>query len=173
MQELSTITTDECNLVAVIDSLLNYQKMGIHIFLLEGEIGAGKTFLVAHYAQTLGIQCVNSPSFSFIQEYSLDSNQNYPQKPLKTNNKESYHQDLLLHVKQIPCIYHYDLYLKEYSAIQYEFLESLSKEGIHFIEWGNKEIATQLASLGFPNMLVTITTDNNNATRTYKFFSTI
>ncbi|RDU63581.1 tRNA (adenosine(37)-N6)-threonylcarbamoyltransferase complex ATPase subunit type 1 TsaE [Helicobacter didelphidarum] len=40
-----------------------------HIFLLNAEVGGGKTYLVNEYVKTKGITESSSPSFAFIHEY--------------------------------------------------------------------------------------------------------
>ncbi|STQ87015.1 hypothetical protein LS73_005680 [Helicobacter muridarum] len=155
MQALLSIVTKENSIEQVIDSILHYQTLGISIFLLSGDIGIGKTFLVSHYAKKIHAKGVSSPSFSFIQEYSI------PNQTIHINYDK--------HIDNIPSIYHYDLYLKDYSLVKYELFESISKQGVHFIEWGNKEIATQIDKLGFSNILIEIKVNNNE--RIYEFYS--
>jgi tRNA threonylcarbamoyladenosine biosynthesis protein TsaE len=49
---------------------------GLNIWLLEGEMGAGKTTLVKAIAKELGIkETVASPTFSIINEYKTNSDQ--------------------------------------------------------------------------------------------------
>lgn len=49
---------------------------GLTIWLLEGEMGAGKTTLVKAIAKELGIEeTVASPTFSIVNEYKADNNQ--------------------------------------------------------------------------------------------------
>jgi tRNA threonylcarbamoyladenosine biosynthesis protein TsaE len=47
---------------------------GLNVWLLEGEMGAGKTTLVKEIAKELGIkETVSSPTFSIINEYKAES----------------------------------------------------------------------------------------------------
>lgn len=81
--------------------------------LLEGELGVGKTTLVAYILSALGYHgVVNSPSFRLIHRYDLK-----------------------------PPVYHIDLYrLESMSAIdQLEIPEILARPGsICFVEWAEK-----------------------------------
>lgn len=43
--------------------------MGKNLFLLEGDLGAGKTTLVGLVAKKLGIPLVSSPTFALIQQH--------------------------------------------------------------------------------------------------------
>ncbi|MWV61100.1 tRNA (adenosine(37)-N6)-threonylcarbamoyltransferase complex ATPase subunit type 1 TsaE [Helicobacter saguini] len=127
----------------VLDSINSLIDNGVNIFLLSGNVGVGKTFLVKEFAKTKGITQVNSPTFSFIHEYaSLDSK-----------------------------IFHYDLYLKNTQDSKAKLLESLSLEGIHFIEWGDKSLAQTLQSLGFCVSLVEITESSTKDSRIYTIIS--
>lgn len=85
-------------------------------FVLQGEIGAGKTTLVQAFARQLGItEPVTSPTFSLINEYrSPQEGQSAP-----------------------VVLYHLDLYrLKTLSeALDLDIEELLSNEAYCFIEW--------------------------------------
>lgn len=83
------------------------------VLVLSGHLGAGKTLFVRGLAKGLGLDpdMVNSPSFTFVNEYPGE-------KPL----------------------YHFDLYrmgdVSELSEIGWE--EYLSRDGIVAVEWGEK-----------------------------------
>lgn len=81
------------------------------IFLLDGDIGAGKTSLVSAFVRFCGVnESVTSPTFS------------------------------LLHIYE-EKIYHYDLYNKSLeSLLDLGLLDLLENDGIHFIEWGNERL---------------------------------
>ena len=65
-------------------SLLEYAE-GIKKFVLQGEIGAGKTTLVQAFARQLGVtDKVTSPTFSLLNEYSYN-------EPTSTKQKKVYH----------------------------------------------------------------------------------
>lgn len=128
MPVVQCLIADSKNIGVVLDSIHALYEDGVRIFLLEGAIGLGKTFLVASYARRLGLDGVSSPSFSFMQEYrGLDF-----------------------------CIHHYDFYLQDYEARQWEFIESIGKPGVHFVEWGSLDMASRLASLGFDSVLISL-----------------
>ncbi len=70
------------------------------IFLLSGELGAGKTHLTKGVAKELGItQIVKSPTYNYVNEYkfsyqwSVISNQSSANSQLKTDNSKLYHFD--------------------------------------------------------------------------------
>lgn len=83
------------------------------VLVLSGHLGAGKTLFVRGLAKGLGLDpdTVNSPSFTFVNEYPGE-------KPL----------------------YHFDLYrmgdISELQEIGWD--EYLSRDGIVAIEWGEK-----------------------------------
>lgn len=81
------------------------------IILLCGDIGSGKTTLVAEFVRFRGInECATSPTFSLMHEYGGN-------------------------------IFHYDLYNRELSdALNLGILDLLAKSGIHFVEWGDMGI---------------------------------
>jgi tRNA threonylcarbamoyladenosine biosynthesis protein TsaE len=103
----------------VAEFLLEQEK---RIYLLSGELGAGKTFLVQQVAKKVGNwgEPVTSPTFSLQNVYSTT-----------------------------PPIYHYDLYQKGVEHfLELGLLEELEKPGFHFIEWG-EALAPLLKQLGF------------------------
>lgn len=84
-----------------------------HIFIFEGEMGAGKTSLIKALASTLGVrEVVTSPTFSIVNEYNADGK----------------------------IIYHFDFYriknLQEAYDIGYE--EYFYSGNICIIEWPEK-----------------------------------
>lgn len=81
------------------------------IFLLNGDIGAGKTSLVAVFARFYGInESVTSPTFSLLHIYG-------------------------------EIIYHYDLYNKNFNDLLHlGLLDLLENSGIHFVEWGDSRL---------------------------------
>jgi tRNA threonylcarbamoyladenosine biosynthesis protein TsaE len=88
------------------------------VFTFSGELGAGKTTLIAKICQGLGVQePVSSPTYSIIQEYEL------PDKSL---------------------IYHMDLYrIKNISeAVDAGVEDCLLSNELCFVEW--PEVATSL-----------------------------
>ncbi len=90
------------------------------VILLKGDLAAGKTTLVKSFTKKLGItEDVTSPTFSLQHIYSKG-------------------------------VYHYDLYNKgvEY-FISLGMLEEFEKEGLHFVEWGDKYLENLLLDAGF------------------------
>lgn len=66
-------------------------------------------------------------------------------------------------------IYHYDLYLKNNNDFRMRLLESLSRDGLHFVEWGDKALMSSLCNMGFSCVLIQILPQEN--ARIYKFFA--
>ncbi len=97
---------EELSAVAV-RFLIKYPSQGI--FLLHGEMGAGKTTFVKAICKALGLDETSSPTFSLVNHYA--------------NDKIS--------------VYHFDLYrLKNLEeALDFGFDEYLDKRGYIFIEW--------------------------------------
>ena len=85
------------------------------IFLLYGDIGAGKTSLVKEYVRFCGIRdSVTSPTFSLMHEYSGG-------------------------------IFHYDLYHRSMEDLLcLGIFDLLANDGIHFVEWANDELKAML-----------------------------
>ena len=84
------------------------------LWLIDGKMGAGKTTLIRKICELLRVKdCVNSPTFSIINEY---------------------------HTKNNEIIYHFDLYrlnnLKEAHEIGLD--EYIHSGNYCFIEWPNK-----------------------------------
>ncbi len=89
------------------------------VVLLKGDLAAGKTTLVKAFAKKLGItKDVTSPTFSLQHIYS-------------------------------DGVYHYDLYNKGVEHfISLGMLEELEKEGLHFVEWGDRYLENLLLDAG-------------------------
>ena len=86
-------------------------KVGDRI-VLNGELGAGKTFFIKAALSSIGINNVNSPSFAIVNEYQKD-----------------FH------------IYHFDFYRLKNSAELFDigWQDYLNDDdSIIFIEWGNR-----------------------------------
>ena len=84
--------------------------------LLEGELGAGKTFFAKAIIQALSGENVNvtSPTFNIVQSYPVTT---------KCGNEKT-------------TLYHYDLYRINHPSELYEIgLEESLLEGISLIEW--------------------------------------
>ncbi len=98
-----------------------------HIFLLSGNLAAGKTTLVQNIAKKLGVSHgVNSPTFSLMQSFE-------------------------------GRLFHYDLYNHDFQKfLELGILDELEKEGLHFIEWGEGACEATLKNLEIPFTKVTI-----------------
>lgn len=90
------------------------QSEGLDVWLLKGEMGAGKTTLVKHIVNHLGVDgTVASPTFSIVNQYDIADGK---------------------------VIYHFDLYrLKnELEAFDIGLEEYLSSGNLCLIEWPEK-----------------------------------
>ena len=94
------------------------------IFLLQGDIGAGKTTLVKAFAKYVKIKdSVTSPTFSLLHIYG-------------------------------DKIHHYDLYQKGVDyAMDLGLLDLLEQSGIHFVEWGDSQLFNILKN-AFENICI-------------------
>jgi len=118
----------------VVDEILRLIKEGYRIFLLTGDLGAGKTTLVQYITQQLGAEeAVSSPTFSLVNAYST---------------------------RIAGMVYHMDFYRLHTSAdmVQIGLEEYLDSGNLCFIEW--PEIANEYF---FPPYVhVAIEVDQNN-----------
>jgi tRNA threonylcarbamoyladenosine biosynthesis protein TsaE len=126
------IVKKEDDLDVVVYSIIN-KLAGAKVILLKGDLGAGKTTFVKHFARALGYKgLVQSPTYSLLNEYPLP------------NNK---------------LIYHFDLYrlnsLKE--AIEIGIEDCLFDSNFCFVEWYDL-----ILELIFDvTIYITITTEGN------------
>ena len=122
-----------------LDKLIDFldEKTKIYpIILLRGTLGSGKTTLVKEFAKKKGFSEVTSPTFLMQHIYG---------------NK----------------IFHYDLYQVSFEKfLEFGLLDELEKEGIHFIEWGDKELENLLKMAGLKYMVIEIEPKENK--RVYK-----
>jgi tRNA threonylcarbamoyladenosine biosynthesis protein TsaE len=97
------------------------------VVLLQGDLASGKTTFVKSYVKSVGIEdIVTSPTFALQTKYSNS-------------------------------IYHYDLYNKTISEfLSLGLFEEFEKNGIHFVEWGDDELASILKSYGFEYLVLKI-----------------
>jgi len=121
------LSCSEDEIFKVIELLKNIIKNKNIVVLLRGDLASGKTTLVQKYVQSLG-DCskVTSPTFSLQTIYD--------------NN-----------------IYHYDIYnktLDEFIALG--MLEEFEKDGVHFVEWGDKKLEKILLEYGFDICIIDI-----------------
>lgn len=102
------------------------------IYLLSGDLASGKTTLVQAMVESLGSKAqVASPTFLTAMDYG---NQ----------------------------IYHYDFYNKNLEELfALGLLEEIEKEGWHFIEWGDENLAKILQQIGLPFWRILISLESN------------
>jgi tRNA threonylcarbamoyladenosine biosynthesis protein TsaE len=107
MQTITAVTLDEMQAAA--NALLEHFPEGGH-FAVYGEMGAGKTTFIQGICKALKLSFAGSPTFSLVNEYTLDDGRK---------------------------LYHFDLYRlnseQELSAIGFE--EYLDTGAYVFIEW--------------------------------------
>ena len=118
----------------VVEAIINLINKGYRIFLLSGDLGAGKTTLVQSIAKSLQVEeSVSSPTFSLVNAYESP---------------------------KAGVIYHMDFYrLEKPSDLEQIGLEEYLESGqLCFIEW--PEIATDYFYT--PYVQVDIEVDPNN-----------
>lgn len=114
-----------------------YENFKNGVIILRGDLASGKTTFVKNMVKFLHVdEDVTSPTFSLQQCYA--------------NN-----------------IFHYDIYnhgLEHFISLG--MLEELEKEGLHFIEWGDKNLVDILESAGIKTLIIDIEKQENS--RIYK-----
>lgn len=110
------------------------------IYLLEGDLASGKTTLVKQMVQYLGNKSmVTSPTFLLSWDYGGG-------------------------------IYHYDIYQKNLQELfELGFLEEIEKEGWHFVEWGDEQLAQVLKKIGMDFKRIVISPKNH--LREYRIYA--
>ena len=110
-----------------------YELLPSGVFILQGDLAAGKTTLVKAFAAYLGVsEDVTSPTFSLQHRYG-------------------------------ERVFHYDIYnhgLEHFISLG--MLEELDKEGLHFVEWGDEKLASILSEAGIPFVVVAIEKTSND-----------
>jgi tRNA threonylcarbamoyladenosine biosynthesis protein TsaE len=122
------------DLQPVIMEMIRLVNSGLRLFLLKGELGAGKTTLVQQFCRQIGVtEPVSSPTFSLINGYSSP---------------------------EFGLVYHMDFYRLEKSAelSQIGLEEYLETTQLLLIEW--PDIAMDL--LEPPFVVIEIHADANN-----------
>ena len=104
------ISKSESDTVIIATEFAAKLKNGM-IIILNGELGAGKTFFIKHVLQSFNISNANSPTFAIVNEYIGD--------------KTFYHFDFYRINKEIEL---HDIGIKDYFN---------DEQSIIFIEWGN------------------------------------
>jgi len=97
------------------------------VIILEGDLAAGKTTFVNFFAHYLGLDDgVSSPTFSIQNCYG-------------------------------DTLFHYDIYNHGFEHfLSSGLFEELEKEGYHFIEWGDENLAKLLQASQLPSMHILI-----------------
>lgn len=109
--DVNEISMEPAGALGEVAAKLLLLSSGSRIWLLEGDLGSGKTTLIKHLCEHLGVTSpVNSPTFSLVNEYLTD---------------------------QGSSVFHFDLYrlknLREAHEIGIE--EYLDSGSYCFIEW--------------------------------------
>lgn len=105
------LSNNESDSLKIASNFMLSRKKGDRI-ILNGELGAGKTFFIKAALSSIGIKNVSSPSFAIVNEYQID----FP-------------------------VYHFDFYRLKNSAELFDigWQDYLNNEdSIIFIEWGNR-----------------------------------
>ncbi len=117
------------------------------VFLLEGELGAGKTILAKGLGKALGVEEeIASPTFNICLEYPLPDGENYPS--LMTGiDMESHHQNISKKNKRkfVHCDF-YRIEAKEELA-ELGFPESVICGNVYAIEWAERIPAEIISAL--------------------------
>lgn len=100
----------EVDTVLIADDFSSKLKNGM-IIILNGDLGAGKTFFIKHVLHKFGITNTNSPTFAIVNEYVAD--------------KVFYHFDFYRINKESEL---HDIGIEDYFN---------DEQSIIFIEWGN------------------------------------
>lgn len=109
--------------------LANYCSVG-DVILLNGDLGAGKTFFTSQFAKTIGIkETVTSPTFTIAKEYFGKIN-----------------------------LYHIDAYRLEGIEEDVSYILDFYEEGITIIEW--PEFISEYIPYSYLQMYITRTGDD-------------
>jgi tRNA threonylcarbamoyladenosine biosynthesis protein TsaE len=103
-------SNSESDTVLIAEDFSSKLKNGM-IVILNGDLGAGKTFFIKHVLQNFGITNTSSPTFSIVNEYNGD--------------KVFYHFDFYRINKESEL---HDIGIEDYFN---------DEQSIIFIEWGN------------------------------------
>lgn len=119
------------NLSLVCDKISQLIEYENHIiFLLQGEVGAGKTTLIKEFVKSINLTYdVTSPTYSIMHQYG-----------------HIYHYDL--YMKSLDSLFALGL------------LDLLHNPGIHFVEWGDDRLYEILISFELKVFCITINQNN-------------
>lgn len=118
----------------VTDALIKCIDLDFRVFLLHGDLGAGKTTLAKALCNQLGVtEPVSSPTFSLVNEYTSPT---------------------------VGTIYHMDLYRLEKASdlAQIGFEEYLDSGQLCLIEW--PDLAEQYFDMPYVRVQIRVETDN-------------
>lgn len=95
------------------------------VFLLDGDLGAGKTTFTQALARELGLEeNITSPTFNIVNEYEISLELEGPEKNLASKRN----------------FYHFDLYRLDYEEELFDigFEEYFSDQDLLVLEWADK-----------------------------------
>ncbi|RME92217.1 MAG: tRNA (adenosine(37)-N6)-threonylcarbamoyltransferase complex ATPase subunit type 1 TsaE [Candidatus Hydrogenedentota bacterium] len=149
------ITCSEKDIAVNFQPLFN-QLQENTIFLLKGNLGAGKTTFVREMAKWIGVkETVQSPTFNLVNIY-----------PCEPNHKQN------AFIQSLEAIYHFDLYriqaVDEFSELyEQTFMESPFNTYLVFIEWPEKINVEQRKLFTEPCIQIEIQSDLLSNKRNY------
>lgn len=82
-------------------------RSGYRVFVLEGELGAGKTSLVQGIAEELGILNITSPTFVLMNKYQLKGKKSFCHFDfyrIENNEEAMFAKEFILDENNIICI---------------------------------------------------------------------
>lgn len=124
----------------ILSKIINKSTGKPLVFLLQGDLGAGKTIFTKGLAKALGIkETVVSPTYTICYEYKVISTK-FPQLSTDYPIIQRLSSDTERQDRNIKSLVHYDLYRLESSEELKEisFLESIKPGNIYAIEWPEK-----------------------------------
>ena len=133
MKTFHDISINKSDYQQIIDYSLDLIQKGINIFLLDGDLGAGKTFFVQQLLNNLGVsEYITSPTFNILNTYQ----------------------------SSVGEVYHYDLYRIKHSdeLINLNIEDGLSAP-LMFVEW--PQIAENLFAK-YNKVVISIVATQNN-----------
>ncbi len=193
----ATFRANEVDLSNICAEILARIAKNRHIiFLLQGDIGAGKTTLVKAFAKQIGISdSVTSPTFSLLHiycaEFRLNGTTNSSivseksglcscEQGNKTNGLLTKRTTNLPDLSpqdefaldsansQNLALYHYDLFNRTLGELlDLGLLDLLGESGIHFVEWGDSQLFEILKN-AFENICI-ISIHKTKNDRIYEF----
>lgn len=107
------------------------------IFLLRGDLGAGKTHFTKGVARALGIdRTIKSPTYTYVEEYRIQSSEVRRQKPEEKN--KMFHVDAWkVENKEDLEAFGFESWIKAGNVIVVEWPEILENLGVDFSKYAN------------------------------------